>query len=291
MERASLPHLESPPRTVGPGLTIRLLLGGWVPQFGWAFVFFGMIFVWLFDGVGGVIEARQFAGEKVNMPGEVTASRETSFTVNSRRVYEISYNFSLPSGVRTQGVSYASGVDLPVGEQVRVEFVAGNPRLSRIVGMRTTPGGLAVLMTFILPFIGLSFALAGSFKGFRLRRLLTIGKLARGTLVSKQATMVQVNNKRVYRMTFAFEAEGGGSFEAVARSHLPEGLEDEPGELVIYDPAEPTRSAMLDQSTYQPRPNDRGVLEASLPGRPAALLLLLPGLSVLITIRYLTTLL
>lgn len=288
MDADGVPRLQPPPRSIGPALTARLLFGGWLTQFGWAFVCFGMVFVWIFDGAGGLIETARFAGGTVQVTGEVTGWRETSFSVNSQPVYETTYTFEA-YGVRTEGASFATGRYRSSGETVLVEFVEDDPSVSRLEGFRTTPGGVAVVMTFLFPAIGLGFALFGMWKGWRMRRLLSIGRLTRGTLVSKESTSTQINNQPVMKLTFTFEAEGGGSFEAVGKSHRPESMEDEATELIAYDPVEPARCVVLDESGYQPRSDGQGSFEASRPGVPTALLLLTPGLTVFILLRYLAT--
>lgn len=291
MEDMSLPHLQSPPRSLGPGLTTRLLFGDFFSQFGWLFVAFGMLFVWIFDGAGGLVEAARFAGDPPVTSGEVTAWRSTSFNINSQKVFETSYEYRLPDGSTGDGQSYATGRYLDAGAGVTVEYLENDPEMSRIEGMRTTPGGLAVGFVFLLPFIGLVFAMIGMLRGLKAYRLLTIGALAHGTFEKKEATMTRVNNRPVMKLTFSFEAEGGGTFRATGKSHVPYRMEDEPTELIIYDPSEPARAMVLDEFGCQPRVDGRGAFEASRPGLPTALFLLLPGLSALLVVRYLASIL
>lgn len=286
-----LPHLQPPPRSVGPELTVRLLFGGFFSQFGWLFAAFGMLFVWLFDGAGGAVEAIRFGGDVVTVEGQVTGWRATSFSMNDQRVYETSYEFRQPDGSTAEGRSYATGSYLEEGTRGTIEYLDGDPATSRIEGWRNTPGGMVVLTTFLFPLIGLLFATIGFRRGWRAYRLLTIGRLSRGRLVSKEATNTRVNNRPVMKLTFAFDADSGGSFEAVGKGHVPDRMEDEEAELIIYDPSEPARAAVLDEFGCQPRVDGRGNFEASRPGLPTPLFILLPGLSVLTFLRYLASLL
>lgn len=285
-----LPDLQPPPRALGPELTVRLLFGGFFSQFGWLFVAFGMAFVWLFDGAGGALEAIRFGGDVVTVEGQVTGWRGTSFNMNSQPVFETSYQYRLPDGSTGEGRSYATGSYQEEGARVTVEYLGGDPATSRIQGSRGTPGGIVVLVTFLFPAIGLIFAAIGFRRGWRAYRLLTIGRLARGMLASKEATNTRVNNQPVMKLTFTFDADGGGSFEAVGKSHAPDRMEDEETELIIYDPSEPARAAVLDEFGCQPRADGRGAFIATRPGLPTALFLLFPGLSVLLFLRYLASL-
>lgn len=291
MEDMSLPHLQPPPRSLGPALTARLLFGGFFSQFGWAFTAFGLLFVLLFDGAGGVIEAIRFSGDPAVAAGEVTAWRSTSFNVNSQNVFETSYEYRRPDGSTGEGRSYASGRYLEAGTPVTVEYLERDPDRSRIEGMRTTPAGLAVVIVFLFPFIGLVFAAIGFRRGLRAYRLMAIGSLAHGKLAAREATMTRVNNRPVMKLTFSFEAEGGGRFKATGKSRVTDRMEDEPTELIIYDPSEPSRAMVLDEFGCQPRVDGRGVFEPSRPGVPAALLVLLPGLSAMLLLRYIASLL
>ena len=72
----------------------------------------------------------------------------------------------------------------------------------------------------------------------------------------------------------------------MARSPQPYRLEDEPHELLVYDPRNPSSSALLDELPCEPRFDPQGRLEASLPGLPTAAYVLLPGLCTLTMLRY-----
>lgn len=293
---SSLRRVSPPPRTLPPTLGARLLLGGFLNQFGWCFVAFGMVFVWIFDAGAGIVEWLRFQGDVATAEGVVTGSRRTSFSINEVPVYETSYEFSLPHDGSVHGRSYATGAWLNEGQSVTVEYLdgyarAGDRPVSRIRGMRASRAGTLVTFIFLFPIIGFGMAAFGLRRGIRARRLLTIGEVTRGILVRTEATNVKINNRPVMRLVFEFEAPRGGTYEVEARTHEPERLQDEERELLVFDAREPEEAVMLDELPCQPRVGPGGQFEASSAGVPAALYLLLPGLSTMTLLRYLASLL
>ena len=113
----------------------------------------------------------------------------------------------------------------------------------------------------LVPAIGFVSAILGMRKGLRARRLLATGSLARGVLKSKERTNTRINNRTVYRLTFEYTAQDGLTYEAVAKSHLPHQLEDEEHEHLVYDPWNPSYTAMLDALPGRPRVNREGEFE------------------------------
>jgi hypothetical protein len=138
--------------------------------------------------------------------------------------------------------------------------------------------------------VGFVLAVAGMQKGLRARHLMSTGKLALGTLESKEPTHSRVNNQTVYRFTFEFPADGGGTYTVVGKTHRAYELEDEPQERLVYDPRNPSDAALLDELPCRPSIDRRGDFTADGGRDPllAALNLLAPGLSVLVFLSYLT---
>lgn len=290
-EDFDLPNLIPAPRSLPITLIVRSLFGGFLSQFGWLFFSFGMVFVWVFDAGGGVVEAIRFMGGTETVQGEVMASMGTSMSVNERPVYRNDFRFELADGTEYRNISYQTGSFLDAGQSVDIEYLTRNPRVSRIVGLRTTPAGLGVVFVFLFPLIGAVLGSVGLRSGLKMMRLMSQGRLTRGTLLTKEATSTRVNEQPVMKLTFGFEDEYGETHHAVARSHRPERLEDEAMELVIYDPRSPADAAVLDELSCQPRVDPEGRFTATKHGIPTALYLLLPGAGMMALLRYLTTLL
>ena len=285
-----LPNLVPAPRTLPITLTVRALFGGFLSQFGWLFFAFGMVFVWVFDAGGGVVEALRFRGTTVTVQGEVIASAGTSMSVNDRQVYRNDYMFELPDGSDVTGTSYETGSWLNPGDVVEIEYLERNPQRSRIVGLRGTPAGLGVVFIFLFPLIGGIFGMVGLRSGLRVTRLMRQGRLTSGVLFTSEATSTRINEQPVMRLTFTFEDEYGAPHQAVAHSHETARLEDEPRELIIYDPRNPSEAAVLDELPCQPRVDVEGRFTPTQHGLPTALYVLLPGISLLASLRYFATL-
>ena len=276
-------HLSPPPRAVPAVLTVRVVLGGVLSQIGWIFVLFGLVFVWAFDPGSAIVSAVRFGGEVVTAEGIVSGWEETSWTVNEQPVFATRYDYADVEGRRHSGASFATGSYLQPGERVTVEYLVTDAAISRILGMRTTPGGVWLAFVLIFPLVGLALALAGMRRGLKARRLMSTGQLALGTLTSKEPTSTKVNNQTVYRLTFEFEAAAGGTYQVVGRTHRPHELEDEPRERLVYDPRNPSDAALLDELPCRPGIDSRGDFTAAGPRDVplAALNLLAPVLSLL----------
>ncbi|MBE3135272.1 MAG: hypothetical protein IMZ55_17540, partial [Acidobacteria bacterium] len=132
----ALPPLASPPRDVPLLVWMTNLLGGFYNQFGWMWVGFTGVFLWVFVPFADVAVLYYFRGDLETASGRVVASRETNCSVNDVKVQAQDYRFVASDGAERQGTSFATGRRLNPGEAVTVEYVAGRPEISRIRGMR-----------------------------------------------------------------------------------------------------------------------------------------------------------
>lgn len=250
--------LSPPPRRVPPTLSVRVVLGGFMTQFGWFFVGFGLIFVWTFDAGAGVVEVVRFSGNLATASGASTGYRALNLSINDVRVFETTYAFALDDGRTFSGASYETGDFVPEGEPVVVEYRRSEPSISRIQGMRASAAGLMIAFVFVFPVLGMVFAVSGMAKGLKARRLMSTGQLALGTLKAKEPTNTRINEQTVYRLTFEFAAAGGGAYEVTTKTHLPYKLEDEAQERLVYDPRNPLDASMLDDLPCRPEIDGRG---------------------------------
>ena len=172
-----------------------------------------------------------------------------------------------------------------------MEYLPERPTMSRIRGMRGSSGGLGISFVFVFPILGMVFAVQGTRKGLTARRLMSTGQLALGRLKTKEPTNTQINNETVYRLTFTFDADGGGTYEVVGTSHRPAALEDEEFERIVYDPQYPTEARLLDDLPCRPTIDARGDFGMGSPREYlwAAANLVLPLLALLEYTAYLTT--
>lgn len=274
-------NLAPPPRPVSAGLVLQQVFGGFIPQFGWLFLGFGMVFFWVFSVPETAASLSRFAGERESTQGTVTACRGTSFRENDLAVFAVEYSFETQGPVR-RGKSFATG-DYPApGTAVTIEFPAGSPEHSRVQGMRAAPFGPLILIVLLFPAVGLGFILAGLRSGVLSGRLLARGLPTQGRLVSKLPTSTKINGRVVYAMTFAFRDSFGVESSLTTRTHEPKVLEDESRENILYDPADPSRAVTVDSLPGRVRVGASGSLEPAQPGRT---LLVLAGPLTLIAVN------
>jgi len=246
-------------------LKCQVLFGGWESWFGWLFFGLGLIFFWIFT-LNADVSFLTMRGNLKSAEGVLSRSERTKAseggTNRSKRtpIYANYYSFNY-DGKRFKGVSYATGGQLRSGAPVMVEFVAGNPTISRIKGMRRAAFGPGGLVAVIFPSIGLGFLLFGMKKGFKAARLLSDGVLAYGTLKSKTDTATQYNRKSVCKMVFDFPTEDGQIHQITTRTSEPEKLEDDKLEPLLYRRCRPSEAITLDDLPGSPQIDEMGRLK------------------------------
>ncbi len=275
MDRVSM--LAPAPRRVSGALRLRLMFGGVWNVIGWAMTCFGMIFVWAFVANSELRTWGRFSGDVGVVSGFVTAVAATSMSENETAIQAVEFEYEV-EGAKLSGTSYAVRGVPKVGGRVEVEYVAGDPGVARVRGMRSAPFSAAVAFVFVFPLIGVGFVAFGLRKGRNAVRLLERGEFARGRLVGRVATNTTVNNRRVFKLTFAFEDARGEAREATVRSHLLEALEDEETEALMYDP-EREAAVLLDALPGRPEIDAEGGFATKSLGVTVAVLVL-PTLAV-----------
>ena len=273
-------NLARAPRPVPLLVCSQVLFGDMLTQFGWFFFGFGMIFFWAFAMNSDLASIRSFRGPLETTPGIVTDSRGMGASENGAEVYAYHYSFTGPDGIKYEGVSYSLGSRMNKGHMATIEFPKGGPAKSRIQGMRTAPFGAWAALVTVFPGVGLAFVLAGTWNGAKAIRLLAHGQPALGKFTSKIATNFKVNDRTVYKLTFVFPAEDGYSYETVAKSSMPETLEDGTEKPVLYDPADPRKAVLLDNLQGAPTVDESGRIRAGSAGK-AALVLILPMVTII----------
>jgi len=278
-----VPRLASPPRHVPLGTRIRLLLGGFA-VFAWLWFGGGSALALLFLRNADLGAAARFSGELVRVEGTSTGCEKTSASEGGSKhrkgtpILATRYTFEA-GGESRSGVSYAVGFCRAEGQAVVVEYPAGHPETSRVAGMRTSMWGPGVAFVAIFPVVGLALLAFSLREGRRQLRLVEAGRLALGTLVSREATRTRVNNRRVMKYRFVIETGAGMREDVTLRTHRLEPVEDGARELIVYDPEDASRAAAWRLLTSTPRIDMAGQLEP--PGAFPTLLLLLPPLAAL----------
>jgi len=269
MPTFDIPNLTGPPRPVPFLVRLSVLFGGFTNQFGWLLVAFGLIFVWRVTAKMNLKDWRALRGELQSTRGIVTKIEKHTSSTGGRHSHRTTtywhyYSFKGPDGAEYTGVSYG---DWPakVGEEVTIKYPKGRPEISRIEGMRANVVGPVGLIPIVFPVIGLSFVAAGFRKGMKANRLLANGELGKGHLKSKIKTKSKINGQPVYKLTFQFTTPQGTSHEAFAKTHLPEKLEDQKEEPLLYEPMYPKNAVMLDNLPGRLRIDEDGNIRAESP--------------------------
>ncbi|MGD0090329.1 MAG: DUF3592 domain-containing protein [Planctomycetota bacterium] len=189
-------RLARPPRVVPLALRAHLLTGP-VMLFGSAFFAFGSIFAIVFVPATDPFGTAALSRKSAAASGWLTKVEKTRFSEGGDEdsdgtpIYRYEYAFRLSDGTEHRGTSYAVGQGLtmrtspevgPDNTPVQVEYSPGNPRLSRIKGMRTAPLSSALLFVVLFPLMGLLMAIGSAWRALRIIRLFRNGELAQATV-------------------------------------------------------------------------------------------------------------
>lgn len=283
MDRPYSFELAQPPRRVPWTVRSQLLFGGFANQFGWAFLGFGLVFLWIF-GLNTDFTGPLFLLLDVETTGgTVVEVQETGSSENDTPIYANTYTYRVERlEAEYRGVSYSPGRQFEPGWSVTVEYLRDSPEISRLQGMRRAafpPWVLCIVLPF--PLVGLGFVAFGFRNGLKANRLLAGGRIGVGKLVSKTATGASVNEQPVYKLEFEFLADDGGLYKVTSNTHRPYALEDEPEERLLYNPYSPSYAVMLDNLPGSPDIDEFGQIQAA-DWASSLLPLVLPGLALLI---------
>jgi hypothetical protein len=268
--RMSIPVLSrpnpcaAPPRPVPSWVRLQVLFGGYLNQFGWLFLGFGMIAVWLFVCRADLTSWYRFRGPLETAPGRVIASSDTGASVGGSKhsrgtpVYKNEFSFVV-DGKEYRGVSYATGRQLSARRAVTVEYLPAKPQVSRIQGMRTNVFGPEVIFAVLFPLVGLGIVIAGLRRGVRECDLLANGVPTSARLLSKEPTGSRVNNRMVYKYTFTFKTLEDQVCQASDNTDADRFVDDAE-EHIVYDPRRPERAVLLDNLPGAPEIGEDGHL-------------------------------
>ncbi|MDW3190858.1 MAG: DUF3592 domain-containing protein [Cytophagales bacterium] len=177
-------------------------------------------------------------GELKTGKGKVVDVFETSLTVNDIPMYGYDYVFYAPDG-DYYWTSYKRGDQYDIGDDVKVEYNPDKPYIHRIKGMSNTLGGGMFLLPLFASFVWISY---NFISGLKKMKIINNGELAKGKLVDKEPTLMQVNDQAVYNVIFSFETKEGLTYEASTKTHQSEDV----GGRLIYDKDNPDKALLLD---------------------------------------------
>ncbi len=287
-------RLISPsPRQVPFSVAVKVLFGDFLNLFGWIFFGFGMIFFWGFT-MNGDFSSLLYSGSSwASSTGVVTGSDRTCFSEGGSKhrsgtyIYANHFRFRASDGNEYAGVSFTRGAYAPSRsgsesgiESVSVQYLSSNPHISRISGQRLKPFGPDVIIVILFPLVGFCFIAFGLAQGIRTLRLLASGEAALGTLEKREPTIVKVNGRPVYALTFSFKTRNGMQAFAVTKTNEPEKLEDDKEERLFYDPFNPSKAVLFDSLPGGVGIDERGEFFDPSPSK-SLLFLIAPAITVL----------
>lgn len=242
-------------------LRLQLLFGGCLGQMGWGLLAFSMFFVLLFGSTMDIPGTVAFWGRIDTTQGVVTNSEWTDMEVNEETVCFVEFKFSVGEEEMTDSC-FVNGWYLNKGDQVKVEYPAGDPSIARVEGGRRSQSPLWMLpLLAIFPVVSL-FLVYKSFKtGLKANHLMRNGLLGEGEFVSKEPTGASINDDPVFVLTFKFQAASTGRTHTItAETHRIETLEDDEREPLLYLERDPDSGVLLDHLPGSPRVGSDGQL-------------------------------
>lgn len=246
MPMGRIVYLADPPRRV-PLTVIASAIPGLIGLMGAAFFLFGMLFVVLFSGDVRPLDEVRLGSATTTATATVTDVLDTNASENDETVYEYRFTFRTRNETEIKGTSYSTGQLYAKGERVPVTYLPDKPSVAQLQDTRHTqfPWWTA-LMVGIFPFIGGVMLLAGTLNGWQQVRLLMFGRLTYARWINVTPTSTTVNDQPVLKYAFEFQAEDGQTYQGNSKSLPKAQLGDEANEPVLYLPANPDRSMLLD---------------------------------------------
>lgn len=233
------------PRYIAPRLKRGIFFSSPFALFGLIFFVVGCIFPVVFGAQSDYKSLLYFSDSDPVAGATLVAAVPTSASSNKRRIVEYKYRYQV-QGQLFDGSSYSERTGMAPGQQVQVQYVAGQPGLSRIPGMLAAPFEWWVgLATGVLPLVGAGLLVAAFRVYGRNIALVTRGIVTTGAVLDK--VLVRPGSKPpLYRVRFRFKARDGREHEASFTTSKVDRLGDEAREPLVYDPRDPSRAILLD---------------------------------------------
>lgn len=278
-------ELAAPPRSVTMGARIAVVCSDRVQV---AFLIAGIlsVFFWIFAWDSEAVTRIEFRGSLAAVEGKVTNVYATSASENKRTISGVVYAYEV-AGTKLEGESFTTGRAPPAGSTVTVEYLARDPGVSRIAGLRRRRFGATGGIFGVVPILAAVISFIYLARGLLHLRLLRTGQLGFAKLVESKPTGGRVNKRPVIAYTFELELpaeaapaqyragwkQWAKTHRFTFKTHQGSAITDEPLEPVLYEPTKPGSGIPLDALPLRPTP--AGGLDAV---GNAALRLLLPTL-------------
>lgn len=238
-------QLVPPPRWVPLPVICSAMLGV-VGGMGALFFIFGMIGVWVFAGDLHPLDEWRLAHSAATAEATITKVSATNSTENDVRVYEYRFTFRTPDEKTISGRSYSTGRLWTQGDTATVWYLPDKPTVARLDGTRLSTFALWVLFVLIFPLDGMIMFIISTIRGLRHVILLRYGQVSSARTLDRKPTGASVNHQPVMKYTYEFQADTGETRSGSSKAVYTEKIGDEAQEPVLYLPANPGVSMLVD---------------------------------------------
>lgn len=230
-------------REISLPLRLKILFGGSIIQVLYGVFAFLMIFVLVF------VREADFSdftlASSVNTKGNITNITQTNSRINKRYVFAFDYTFLVNDKIYNN-TSFSTDKSKTNG--VIIEYLAKNPRNSRIMGMRQKIFPIYVALVVLFPISILFILFFGLKTNLKAIWLLKNGEIGYAKVLRTETTNIRVNDRQVIRIFYEFEDKKGKKHTFSFKSHEPEKITDEAQEMLFYDANNPKRNILKDSS-------------------------------------------
>jgi hypothetical protein len=182
--------------------------------------------------------------------GRVVSVRNTSLSINRRKVVRYDFTFKTATGATGSGSCYTTGQQWNPNATVTVRYRPEDPEVACILGARLSEASAVVLPMLILPGAGVALLAWFVVSRRRIRSLLERGTVGEALVTAVDQTLMQMNKRYVFKISLQrTDAPDAGaltlrSYDPAVISFAQERLASQQPVFVLYDPANPKRTLL-----------------------------------------------
>jgi hypothetical protein len=248
-------------RRLSPLDIIRILFGGVGVQSGSVFFWCFLLFTIFLNSATKFNYIFENQGRWMDTEGVVTQIGHTDYR-NGRRNYTL-YDYKyVVDGQTYEGFSKGRGFSISENEKVDIEYMSKNPRRSHISGMSDNQEVILYVFFMLAMTLLVAFPYFGGLRrNLRWLKVIRRGKATVGIQTSQKKSVITFETSKrqwhMYDIDFEFEV-AGKKYKATARTAYPEQVEDEPKELILYLPEDPTVNLVYDSIGFKKKKDKNG---------------------------------
>ncbi|MEA2043189.1 MAG: hypothetical protein U9N85_11665 [Bacteroidota bacterium] len=234
-------------RKVPLGIKIRISLADVKFMIGTAFIIMGTFFLLIFSSFFIKVDQIKIKKDDPYTNAVVQDIVPTNTHINERLLYRHIYKYTTPSGEEFINADEFYRGEMQKGDTIVIQYAQKSPNVSVIPGQEdNSVPAWVFLFLLIFPAIGAMLVISSLTKIRRIISIIEYGEAAQGKLSGKEPTNASVNNQTVYRFFFKYTAHDGKEYTATGETYKTYRLTDEPEELIIYNPNDPTQAFPVD---------------------------------------------